>query len=145
MHHSSCSTSIISHTRHEGGGGGSRRSRLPSPFTPRIWRPQASNERGPKMNTASAFVDSAFTRTAIFFRKEIQVKHSQVLTEYWRQFPPQSSGWNPLQLNNFLHLANVPHRHPCSITALLGWHQSQPLSRSPSRIDGVTAAALLGM
>lgn len=60
-----CTTSVL-HTRHEGEGGGSRRSRLLSAFTPRIWRPQASNERGPKMNTASTFVDSAFTRTAIF-------------------------------------------------------------------------------
>lgn len=41
---------------------------------------------------------------------------------------PQSSGWNPLQLNNFLHLVSVPPNDtPRSIiiiiiTILLGWH-----------------------
>lgn len=42
----------------------------------------------------ATFVDLAFTRTAIFFsRKETQVKHSQVLTEPPRQFPPPSVKW----------------------------------------------------
>lgn len=66
-----------------------------------------------------------------FFREEIQVKHSQILVEHCKAISPQSSGWNPLQLNNFLHLVSTPHRHPCSIITLLSWHQSQPLSRSP--------------
>lgn len=88
----------------------------------------------------ATFVDLAFTRTAIFFsRKETQVKHSQVLTEPPRQFPPpQSSGWNPLQLNNFLHLASIPH----PLTPLLH-HRLAPLASvttpqrvaAPSRMD----------
>lgn len=56
---------------------------------------------------------------------------------------PQSSVWNPLQLNNFLHLVNIPHRHPCSITALLGWHQSQPLSRSLLLPEEIAITAVL--
>lgn len=80
------------------------------------------------MNIAATFVDLAFTLLAIFQGGN----SSEALRSTCgalKAISPQSSGWNPLQLNNFLRLAGTPHRHHCSIITLLSWHQSQPHSR----------------
>lgn len=88
-----------------------------------------TNIWGPEMNTATTFVDLAFTRLAIFqggnSSEALRGTHGAL-----KAISPQSSGWNPLQLNNFLHLVSIPHWHPFSIITLLSWHQSQPLSGS---------------
>lgn len=83
----------------------------------------------PEMNTATTFVDSAFTRLAIFQGGNSSEALPRTCGAL-KAISPQSSGWNPLQLNNFLHLVSNPHRHPCSIITVLSWHQSPPLSRS---------------
>lgn len=106
----------------------------PGTFTRRICQPHSEVWKrrpfaGPEMNTATTFVDLAFTQLAIFQGGNSSEALPNTRGALQGNFP--SVKWlKPSQLNNFLHLVSTPHRHPCSIITLLSWHQSQPLSGS---------------
>lgn len=84
------------------------------------------------MNTAATFVDLPFTRHAIFYQGGNSSEALPSTHATLKAISPQSSGWNPLQLNNFLHLVSVPPNptpptpssSPCS-----GGIESRRLSR----------------
>lgn len=80
-----------------------------------------------------------------FFRKEIQVKHSQVLTEHWRQFPPSVKWLKPSPAEQLPAFSERPpptpllHHRPAQLASVT---TSQRVV-APSRTEKVTTAALL--
>lgn len=93
--------------------------------------PHASNERGEHLRAQNEHYFCWFgIHSAIHFSGRKFKWSTPSTRRALKAISPQSSGWNPLQLNNFLHLVSIPRWHPCSIITLLSWHQSQPLSGS---------------